>query len=156
MSPNTCPGPEAEVTLREITAETVRPICGLQVAEHQKHVVAPNALSIAEAYFQREKAWLRAVYAGQVPVGFVMLYDNPDQAEYFLWRFMIDARYQGRGFGRRALQCLVEYVRTRPGAKEISVSFHKGDGGPEGFYRRIGFVETGEMNGDEHLAKLTL
>jgi len=150
------PGREATVTLREVTAETVRPICRLLVAEHQKHVVAPNSVSIAEAYFHRDNAWFRAIYAGEEPVGFVMIYDNPEKAEYFLWRYMIDARYQGRGFGRRALELIIEHVKTRPGAKELSVSFHRVPGGPEGFYRWMGFVETGEMNGEEHLAKLVL
>ncbi len=120
------------------------------------HVVAPNSVSIAEAYFHRDNAWFRAIYADEEPVGVVMIYDNPDKAEYFLWRHMIDARFQGRGFGRKALELVVEHVKTRPGAKELSVSFHKGLGGPDGFYRLMGFVDTGGMSGDEHLAKLAL
>jgi hypothetical protein len=60
---------EPEVSLREITADTVREICRLRVAPGQEGFVAPVAESIAEAYFS-PLAWFRAVYAGDTPVGF--------------------------------------------------------------------------------------
>jgi diamine N-acetyltransferase len=136
------------VSLREVTAETVRTICRLEVSEEQKHFVAPNAISIAQAYFE-PKAWFRAIYADEIPVGFLMLYDNPDEAEYFLWRYMVDERYQKLGYGKRAMDLLLDYVRSRPGAKELTLSCHPGEEGPEPFYRHYGFTLTGRMLGDE-------
>ena len=133
---------DSTVSLREVTAETVRTICKLDVSEAQKHFVAPNSFSIAEAYFE-SKAWFRAIYADETPVGFLMLYDDPDKSDYFLWRYMIDERYQKLGFGRRAMDLLLEYVRTRPGALELRLSCHPGEAGPEPFYRRYGFTLTG-------------
>ena len=64
--------------------------------------MAPNSVSIAQAYFE-PKAWFRAVYADEEPVGFVMVHEDPDEPEYFLWRLMIDEEHQGNGFGRRVL-----------------------------------------------------
>jgi diamine N-acetyltransferase len=136
------------VSLREVTADTVRQICNLNVAESQKGFVAPNAYSIAQAYFSKE-AWFRAIYADDTPVGFVMLYDNEPEAEYFLWRFMIDERYQGFGFGRRAIERLLEHVRGRPGAKELLLSCVPGEAGPENFYRKLGFAATDKWHGEE-------
>lgn len=141
--PTTRPAPEAIVSLQEITRETVRTIIALNVKPEQRRFVAPNAVSIAQAYFDREVAWFRAIYAGETPVGFLMLYDNPDESEYFLWRFMIDARFQGFGYGWRALELLVDYVRTRPGAESLGVSCVPEDGGPGPFYERFGFQYTG-------------
>jgi diamine N-acetyltransferase len=155
------PGPEAEVTLREITAETVREICRLTdtLPPPKKYMVAPNAVSIAQAYFE-PKAWFRAIYAGETPVGFVMLYDDdglPEgEPEYFLWRFMIAGPHHGKGFGRRAIELLVEYVKTRPGATELQTSCGQGPGSPEGFYRRVGFEPTGEILGAELVLRLPL
>ena len=82
------------ITLREITAETVWPIMKLDVADNQKSFVAPNANSIAEAYFSKE-AWFRAIYAGEEPVGFVMLHIDEKKPEFFLWRLMIASEHQG-------------------------------------------------------------
>ncbi len=145
----------AVVELREVTAETVRAICALQVDPSQRGFVSPNAVSFAEAMYQ-PKAWFRSIHADDVPVGFTMLYDDPEQGEYYLWRFMIDGRFQGRGYGRRALELLVEHVRGRPGARELKVSWVPADGGPEPFYRGLGFEPTGERDGEEIVARLDL
>ena len=102
------------------------------------------------------EAWVRAIYAGETPVGFLMLADEPEEPEYFLWRFMIDQRYQGRGYGRRAIELLVDHVRARPGATELLVSYEQGEGGPELFYHRLGFEPTGEVIDGEMVARLVL
>ena len=137
------------VTLREVTKENLWNIFALEVAPEQSRYVATNEMSIAQAYFDREIAWFRAIYADETPVGFLMLSDDANEQRYFLWRLMIDARYQKLGFAKRALELLFDYVRTRPGAKEILVSYRPGDAGPQGFYEKLGFVPTGEMLGDE-------
>jgi diamine N-acetyltransferase len=144
------PGPDAAVTLREITAETVREICRLSdtLAPPKRYMVAPNAVSIAQAHFEPH-AWFRAIYAGETPVGFVMLYDDPDEQEYFLWRLMIAGQHHGKGFGRRGLEQVIEYVKTRPGARMLRTSCGQGAGSPEAFYEKIGFRRNGEMIGDE-------
>ena len=85
-------GLEATVSLREITQETVNSILNLRVAKGQEQFVASNAVSIAEAHFSAE-AWFRAIYADETPVGFLMLSDQPDKGEYFLWHFMVDVQH---------------------------------------------------------------
>jgi diamine N-acetyltransferase len=146
--------PAAVVSLREITRDTVRAICDLQVAPQQQGFVAPNAISIAQAYFEPETAWFRAIYADETPVGFAMLEENVAKEEYWLWRFMIDARYQGAGFGRRALELLIDRVKTRPGAKALFTSCVPGDGSPCPFYEKMGFVYTGEEDEGELVMRL--
>jgi len=143
------------VTLRAITKETVRDVIRLDVTEDQKQFVAPNSVSIAQAHFE-PKGWFRAVYAGDEPVGFVMVYEDPDKPEYYLWRFMIDHRHQGKGYGRDALALVVERVRGLPNAATLLTSYVPGEGSPGGFYHRMGFVDTGEVEGDELVTALEL
>ena len=153
--PNDLPMPtrDSVVSLRPVTKDTVRQICRLRVSPEQSNYVAGNGDSIAEAHFE-QKAWFRAIYAEEVPVGFVMLYDDADTPRYYLWRFMIDARYQGYGFGRQAIERLVEYVRGRPGAAELTLSYVPGDHSPRDFYARLGFVETGrEEHGEKEMVR---
>lgn len=146
---------ESEVTLREITKETVRAICNLKVSEYQNRFVAPNAISIAEAYFH-ETAWFRAIYADNTPVGFLMLYKDIEKPEYFLWRMMIDERYQRMGFGIKAMYLLIEIVRDLPNANEILTSCVPGEGSPEEFYNKLGFARTGDLEDDEVVMRLPL
>jgi len=145
----------SEVSLREVTADTVGVVCKLAVTDAQAQFVAPNAFSIAQAHFS-EHAWFRAVYADEAPVGFVMLEDQPEKPEYYLWRFMIDARCQRLGFGRRALELLIDHVRTRPGARELLTSVVQVDGGPQPFYEGLGFALTGACDDGEAVLRLAL
>ncbi len=157
MSANAAITPDSKVTFREITFETVRQICNLSdsLSDAQKRMVAPNAVSIAQAHFNKH-AWFRAVYADDEPVGFIMLYDNPEEYDYFLWRFMIAGPYQSMGFGKRAIALLIEYVKTRPNAKQLGVSCGEGEASPEEFYKKLGFKRTGEMDGEEVVLRLEL
>lgn len=137
------------VALREVTTDNLQAVLALDVSEAQREFVATNAKSIAEAHFYPE-AWFRAIYAGSQPVGFLMLHDESLRSDprqpgyYFLWRLMIDASQQGRGFGRRALEILIDHVRTRPAASELLTSCRRGPGSPEQFYLKLGFRPTGQ------------
>jgi diamine N-acetyltransferase len=85
-----------------------------------------------------------------------MVDDDVANQAYFLWRFMIAGEHQRRGFGRRALELVVEYVRTRPGAAELRVSYVPGEGSPRDFYAGFGFVETGDVDDGEIVMRLPL
>ncbi len=143
------PGRTAEVTLRPIDRSNVRTVVELDVGPHQQAFVAPNAVSLAEAYVS-SRAWVRAIYADEVPVGFVMLSDDDEQPRYYLWRFMIAHRHQGRGFGRAAMDLVEEYVRSRPGGDRLFLSYVPAPGGPGDFYRSCGYSDTGRIHGGEH------
>jgi diamine N-acetyltransferase len=149
--------PEPTVSLREITRETVGAIIRLSdtLPPEQQKMVAPNAVSIAQAHFE-EHAWFRAIYAGDEPVGFIMLYADPGEPEYFLWRLMVAHPHQGKGYGRAALLQLIEHVRTLPGATELLTSYVPMPGGPGPFYEGLGFTPTGDLLGEEVVIRLPL
>jgi len=141
------------VELREITQESLGTVLDLAVEPEQEQYVAANARSIAEAHFE-PRGWFRAVYADDGPVGFVMAYRDPPN-EFWVWRFMIDAGHQGKGYGRRALELLIEEAR-QDGVKEMKLSYHPGEHSPHAFYTRFGFVDTGEVDEGEIVMRLTL
>jgi diamine N-acetyltransferase len=74
---------------------------------------------------------------------------------WFLWRLLIDERHQGRGYGRAALERIVDIVRDA-GGTELLTSYVPGEGGPWPFYERFGFVPTGELDGVEVVLRLDL
>jgi diamine N-acetyltransferase len=146
------------VSLRDVTEENLRLICQLDVTDSQRGLVAPNAVSIAQAHYS-PYAWFRAVYADEMPVGFIMLYD-PTLApprekmtvvtdEIYVWRFMIDHRFQGMRFGERAFGLAIDHAKKRPGIKKMSLSFVPVEGNAEPMYQRFGFARTGEVDDGE-------
>ena len=138
-------------------------ILQLDVKPEQETLVASNAKSIAEAYFNKD-AWFRAIYIDKTPIGFVMLSDtslkyksNPNhRPTYFLWRFMIDSKYQGKGYGKEAMNLIINHVKSRPNAKELLLSHSKSDGNAGEFYKKCGFEYTGREMYDELLMSLKL
>jgi diamine N-acetyltransferase len=150
------PPKEAVVTLREVTKETVRTICNLKVAPYQEQFVDPNAMSIAQVYFDPAAVWMRGIYAGETPVGFVMVLDDLGNEERHLWRFMLDARFQGYGYGRQALALLIDHFKGRPEVRALLTSCLPGKGGPCPFYEKLGFVYTGEVDEGELVMRLDL
>lgn len=151
----------AHTELREITAETVRRVTDLSVLAEQKHLVATNAESLAEALFAPE-AWFRAIYADEVLAGFVMLYDEslrtqpPAAPRVVVWRFMVDARFQGRGIGRNALMQVIEHVRAKRCFSALEPSYVPGPRSPEPFYRSLGFAPTGRVDEGEVVLALPI
>lgn len=152
------------VTLREITPENRAAVEAMVVSPLQVNFVDSVIDSLDEADRTPQampRHW--AIYAGEEPVGFVMISDNIPPGDptlvgpYYLWRLLIDHRYQGRGYGRAALRLVVDYVRGRPGAVEFLTSVAPGtDGSPLGFYLNFGFTATDEYIDGERLLRLSL
>lgn len=151
------------VSLHTITDLNRPTVLGLRVAAQQDGFVDGVARSLRDAAEHPELApWPRAVYAGEQPVGFVMLADgvaagNPDIPwPFYLWRMLIDHRFQGRGYGRAALDAVAAHLKSQPEARELVTSVVPGEGSPLGFYLRYGFVATGEMFDHEQVLRLAL
>jgi len=146
---------KTEVTLREIDEDTLWSVLDLDVADDQKRYVASNAVSIAEAHFS-ENAWFRAIYAGETPVGFVLLFIDEEEEEYDLWRMMIDKEHQRQGYGSQAIERIIEHVSKLPGAEELTLSYLPGEGDPSPFFMAQGFEDSDEWVDDEKILTLQL
>ncbi len=142
------------ITLREITEDNAEAVLALRLAPGQERFVTSVSDSLTEAdEYPQGNPWFRAVYADGVPVGFVMLsWDvEPQPPEingpWFLWKLLIDHRHQGKGYGREVVRQVLGIVRAE-GATELLTSHVPGEGGPAGFYARLGFVPTGALDPD--------
>ncbi|MCP4123494.1 MAG: GNAT family N-acetyltransferase [Bacteroidetes bacterium] len=144
------------ISLREVNKDNIIKILNLKVYEEQQDQVATNAISIAQGSVH-EEAWYRGIYADDVPVGFVMLSLNTIKKEYWIWRYMIDKEHQGKGYGKAALEQVVDFMRTQPDIKEIKLSYvPKEKGASDKFYANCGFIDTGEKEEGEIIMKRTL
>lgn len=143
------------ITLRPISEDNVMAVIRLNVSEEQQDFVAPNSVSIAQAAHTTSR-WERAIYADDTAVGYVLLSENRDKPRYYLWRYMIDQRYQQMGFGRGAMVQVIDYVRSLPNATEMFLSYVPGDRGPRAFYAGLGFQDTGVEDDGELEMRLEL
>lgn len=143
------------IHFRRITCTTLNEVCALSktLPPNQRGMVADNVVSVAEAHYS-PSAWLRAIYADDTPIGLIMTHTGSDVEDgidcpgVFLWRFMIARPYQGKGYGRQALEKLITHLKAM-GIPLLYTSCGQGKGSPESFYRRLGFVTTGGTYGDE-------
>lgn len=154
------------IQFEEITNANIWKVCALEPFDAQKDFVAENLQSLAEAYATRNEggnALPLAVYNDAELVGFVMIgkgtVGNENEGElikknYSLWRLMIDKNYQGRGLGRQTLDAAIALIRTFPfgEAKKVWLSYEPENTRARDMYRKYGFVENGDMCGNEIVA----
>lgn len=148
-----------EIRLEKLTWDTVDDVLKLRVAKEQKEYVAPNSDSLIDAYFamteEGKSVYPLGIYCGKKAVGFLMIgyncawRDNLDFAKnsYYIWRFMIDKRYQKRGYGREALKRAIEFIRTFPCGKSdyCWLSYEPENEVARKLYLSMGFEEKPEL-----------
>ena len=164
------------IHLEKINHKNIWDIIDLKVFRAQKTFVASNIESIATAYATIDTdchAFPFGIFNDEKPVGFLMIgyneavmYDAFDDVtapdalknNYSIWRLMIDKRYQGRGFGKEAIRLALEFIRTWPcgEAEYCEISYEPENEDAAALYRSFGFIENGEMDGDEIVLLLKL
>ena len=132
------------INLREITSKNLKSIIDLNVKEDQKDYVALNSVSIAQGHYSKS-AWFKGIFNDDRPVGFVMLDLIEEENKCFLWRFMIDRKYQGKGFGKIALTQVIDFVRSLNLYTYIATSYVPAENSAGGFYKNFGFIESEEI-----------
>ena len=146
--------PDEQIELREVTQDNVAEVVGLRVKPGQEGIVATNSNSLAEAYVSNGRAWPRAVYADGVAVGFLMLdLTAPDQAAgvrgaCWVWRLMVDAEHQGKGYGSEAMRLAMAHVQSLTFIDEILLTYKPHVPNLGAFYSSLGFEPTGAVDED--------
>ena len=158
------------IQLRKIDANNVWKILALEVAENQKSFVATNTQSIVEAYCAITNGGTAlpfGLYDGDTPVGFAMIGYGCDDWEnapaiarrnYSIWRLMIDKGFQGKGYGKAAMEALLNHIHTFPRGKAdyCFLSYEPENAVARELYHSFGFQENGEMDQEEIIAVLKL
>ena len=149
--------------IRPVTKDNWKELIRLKVREDQTHFVASNLYSIAEAQFgdDDEGHWNFypfGIYDGNTPVGFLMYGYNfqHTKQQAFIIRLMVDEKHQGKGYGRFGMEKVLETFRTEDQILIAGISYEPENEAARKLYASLGFVETGEMLGDEVLAVLRL
>jgi diamine N-acetyltransferase len=150
---------DGDVVLRPLTEENRPALEALRVATAQRAFVSSVTDSLAEAErYADANPLVFGLYDRETPVGFVMIaddVDDPDYIAHFLWKLLIDERFQRRGFGTAALDLVAAYFRSR-GVPTMWTSAGEGEGSPIPFYERYGFVRDGVDEDDDGSREILL
>jgi diamine N-acetyltransferase len=141
------------VSLREVTPQNFSQVVNLSVLAEQKHFVSSNQASLAEAYVFPGRHPL-AIYADEFPVGFLMYVVSDKGQQFWIFRLMIDAEHQMRGYGRAAMLLLLDRMKALPGCSEVYISYDLENEVARALYLSLGFVVTGEIISGEEVARL--
>jgi GNAT superfamily N-acetyltransferase len=145
--------------LRTVTEANVDQLIKLAVAPGQEGLVGSVAASIAQASVRTPGRPL-GIYDGDEPVGLLLLWDvrrDPEEPadQLYVWRLMIDAKHQKKGYGARTMRWVIDEAR-RLGVASVGLSHRMSPGHAGPFYEKLGFRYTGRVEHDEHLMVLSL
>ena len=146
-----------DIEFKPVTADNFQECIALRVKNEQMGFIASNLYSIAEAYVETFAIPL-CVYADEQMVGLILYGPENFRDGMRMWidRFMIDGRYQGKGYGKAALAKLIETIREKFDYKEVYLSYEPENAAAEKLYGSFGFIKTGEIVDGECLAVLSL
>lgn len=144
-----------KISLRAVTLENLDDVVDLRLLDHQREYLASNSYSIAEASLNPTLR-THAIYGDERVIGFV-LYCTEEKGEsesgiYGIWRLMVDAEVQGRGYGRQALELVLREICSGDAVRRIHICYKPDNDAAKRFYASLGFeevgieAETGEMD----------
>ena len=143
--------------LKAITKDNWLKAISLHVREDQKKFVAPNAVSLAQLNFL-ENFHAKGIYLDEDMIGFTLYGIDEDDNEYWIYRLMIDQKYQGKGYGKEALKLVIEDIRNmkEDHHQTITLSYEPTNEHAKRIYDKFGFQEVeGFLIGGEQVSRYT-
>ena len=144
------------VTLRDITGDNYFQVLELKISPEQEaaKVVSPVVRSLADAWFYREEgiSYPKAIYADEDLVGFIMYELDTEEQQVFVWRFLIDQAFQGKGYGRQTIEAVLAMAKEQAQMTKVVADYVDGNEPMKKILLDLGFEETGfnkEIN--EHI-----
>ena len=144
------------VTLRDITGDNYFQVLDLKISPEQEAAkfVAPVVRSLADAWYYREEGitYPKAIYAKEDLVGFIMYDLDPESQQVFIWRFLIDQRYQGKGYGRQTIETVLAMAKEQAQITKVVADYVDGNEPMKKILLDLGFEETGfDQDSKEHI-----
>lgn len=143
------------IELREINMANFKDCLKLELNEEQKNFMASNMFSLAEAAADKVSCPM-AIYSDETMVGFVMYDYDPATKSGWITRLMVDYRYQGKGYGKYAINEVINRFKATDGCEFIKTSYVLKNKRAGRLYKSLGFNETGELIDGEKLCLIKI
>lgn len=148
-----------EIHFSTITPNNWRIFNSLKVKEEQEKFVASNLKILARAFaFRDYNSHVHAIYNGDIPIGLLMQREYEEDNKIFcvLDQFMIAEQYQGKGFGKIAIQLWLSMLKNEDKYDSIILCYKENDEPARNLYLDMGFYHTGEVDEDEIIMRYDL
>ncbi len=139
------------IYLKDIDMDNLFPILNLKLKEEDRHKVATNMFSLAEAYADKVSE-PKAIYHNNDLVGFVMYDYNEIKQTASITRLMIDYHYQRKGYAYEAMQKVIDLLKQKNGISTIRISYHPHNEKARKLYFKLGFSEISDKSNGETVA----
>jgi diamine N-acetyltransferase len=128
--------------LQPITKENWLKAISLRVREDQVNFVASNAVSLAQLNFL-ENFHAKGIYLGEEMIGFALYGIDEDDHQYWMYRMMIDQKYQGKGHGKEAIQLVIDDIKRMKDDhhQTLTLSYEPANEHAKRIYEKMGFQE---------------
>jgi len=138
------------ISLIEITEENYFEVCNLKVSPEQEDYVASSVHIIARAYAKRNRnAQALAIANDNTIIGVLMYMElHEEPACYTIEQFLIDSRFQNKGFGKQALKQVIDFLSNERKYEAIEVCVKMEDTQAIKVYNDNGFVDSGYIDPD--------
>jgi diamine N-acetyltransferase len=140
------------IVLVDVDAGNWREVARVTPQRHQERFVAPITHYLCLCHYGQEWHPLAVRVDGAI-VGHVMWAIDDVDGSRWIGGVVIDAAVQGRGIGRAALELLIARLTTDPDCREVALSYNPENHVARQLYARLGFVETGEYEDEELVAR---
>ncbi|NFA59677.1 GNAT family N-acetyltransferase [Clostridium sporogenes] len=131
--------------IKEVTIKNWRCVVNLKVNENQQNFIESNAYSLAECKFIPQ--WHpKSIYYNNDLIGFAMYGYFEKENHLWLDRFMIDYKYQNKGYGKASLNLLVNTMLKEYKCNKIYLSIFKDNIEAMKLYEKFGFQFNGELD----------
>ncbi len=136
--------------LISITEDNWMDVASLAVKEEQKGYVAPAIGILARGYVFRDcNGKVYAFENDGVIVGTALVREFTDEPlGYDLQQFMVDERYQRKGYGSRALELILDELRAENRYDHVELCVKKADVEAIRLYQKHGFIDSGYIDED--------
>ena len=108
------------ISFRKITKKNVWDVVELNAGEKGHTYVALNSHTLLEAIFDNKLLYVRAIYINNDLIGLTYFY--PYRNTVWISRFMIDHKYQGKGYGSKSFSKLLKYIKNKYSPTKIELS----------------------------------
>ncbi len=131
------------IHLEKVIGDNYRIFIKLKVKDDQKKFIANNSNIFAKAYAFYNEATIYGIYNDDTPVGLALVREYLDDNSYIFDQLMIDEKYQGNGFGRKATELILNDLKNRNKFNKILLCYVEDDEAAKNLYSSLGFEHTG-------------